>query len=302
MQPSYSDSPRVRLSSRDFQLLRELVWKRFGLFVPDSRRRRFAALVFDRLNHLRMPEPIDYYHYLLWNEGRDQEITRLAEFLANHETYFLREPAQLVALFTELAPAFARRLREESRSLRVLSLGCSSGEEPYSMAMLERFYRAEHLAPSLEIHGADLCRGVLSVAAKGIYGASSFRKIEGSRAGLHSPSPISVQGLKRKYFDPLPHDHYKLRDSLRRVVRFHAVNILSGPEMYLMGRYDVIFCRNVFIYFEESMLLQALRNIYTSLHAGGYLFLGQSESLLGREQGFEPVPLQNTLAYRKVER
>lgn len=271
----------------EFRLLSALLREKIGLHFPEQKRESVAAKVLRRVAALGLGSTRLYYRALLEEPSPQEELGKLSELLANHETYFFREPTQLEAFLGHAAPALAQAARAEGRSLRVLSLGCSSGEEPYSFSILEKERRTQDLDVKLEIHGADLCRGVLERARQGVYTASAFRTAD-------------PEWLER-YFHILPQGGYRLREPIRRTVAFHKANLLDLSEMSQLGLFDAIFCRNVFIYFEDSAVQRALAHIGRCLIPGGLLLLGQAESLLGRSARFEPVSLGGTsYAYRSA--
>jgi chemotaxis protein methyltransferase CheR len=296
-----SEGANTRLSAEEFRLLSSLICERTGLHFAEPKRESFAAKIGRRMAALSIDSPRDYYQRLALGGDRSaQELVQLAEILANHETFFFREASQLEAFLSVCSPALVAAARAERRAVRVLSLGCSSGEEPYTLAILEREQRVQGLDVRFEILGADLCSGVLERAGAGVYGPGSFRRL-----GLDGAVPGSGsthQEYFERYFDAVSERRFRLKELVRRSVSFHQANMLSAEDLEKLGQFDAVLCRNVFIYFEESALVRALRNIRAVLRPDGVLLLGHSESLLGLSERFEPLWLGGGMAYKPVAR
>jgi chemotaxis protein methyltransferase CheR len=237
-------------------------------------RERLAALGLGSFN--------EYYQLLRYDERGRAELEEALDLVTINETYFLREAYQLRAFKDEVLPAL-RGVPQGRERLSIWSAGCSTGEEVYSIAMLTR---ESGLYPgrSVRIFGSDISRRVLAHARRGVYGKASFRAM-----------PIE---LRRRYF--LEHDDgAHVVDDLRSVSQFGHLNLLDTPRSSIVGRVDVIFCRNVLIYFDDAARRRVIEMFYDRLLPGGYLLLGHSESLLNVSTAFELVHLREDLVYRK---
>ncbi|MFL5318793.1 MAG: CheR family methyltransferase, partial [Myxococcaceae bacterium] len=196
-----------------------------------------------------------------------------------------REPQQLQAFSEELLPLLEQK-NARSRRLRIWSAGCSSGEEPYTIAMLAKESRRFE-GWDVEVYGTDISRRVLNIARRAEYGASSLRS-------------TSESNLAR-WFDEVPGGKVKVKEEIRRWVSFGHLNLFDENVARLVPRFDVIFCRNVMIYFDAAARKRALKLFHEKLSEGGYLLLGHSESLISLSADFELVHFKSDLVYRKPE-
>ena len=274
--------PRIELSYEEFRLLRELVHDQFGLAVADDRRDWFARRLAPRLAFHDLASFADYHRFLRFDPGRRAELEAAAESLTNNETYFFREPLQLRAFAEEVLPALAAE-RSAERRLRVWSAGCSTGEEAFTVAAL--LLRSGLFAGwQLDVFGTDLSRRALAVARGGTYGTFSFRTPEAE--------------VLRPCFRQVG-ERWVVGDELRAVVSFGHLNLLDERAAALVGTMDVVFCRNVLIYFDLPVRRRVVRTFHERLREGGWLLLGHSESLLHVSADFDLVQLRHDLVYRK---
>ncbi len=275
---------KIPLSAEEFRLLRDLVYDYCGIFFQDDVSYMLERRLNPRLRKLEMTSFIEYYRYLRFHPQRRLEIEEIVELLTTNETYFFRESYQLKAFAEEILPELIER-RGRQRRLRIWSAGCSSGEESYTIAMILR--EQPRLADwNLEVFGNDISRKMLQAARRGVYGKSSFRVIE----------PY----YRDKYFTPAD-DKLRIDKSLRSITSFGQLNLLDDEMLQLVGQVDVIFCRNVLIYFDQSARRRVAQTFYDKLRRRGYLLLGHSESLMNITTDFELVYLKNDMVYRKPE-
>ncbi len=274
---------KIPMSSEEFRLLRDLVYDYCGIFFQDDVSYLLERRLNSRLSELSLGSFIDYYRYLRFSSERRQELEEIVELLTTNETYFFREKYQLRALSDEILPELIERKAYE-RKLRIWSAGCSSGEEAYTIAMLLR--EREDLADwNLEVFGNDISRKMLQSARKGVYGRSSFRAIE----------PY----FKDKYFEPVEDGMYRVVDDIRKITSFGQLNLMDEEMLQLLGKVDVILCRNVLIYFDADARRKVVGTFFDKLDELGYLLLGHSESLINITTDFELLYLVNDMVYRK---
>jgi chemotaxis protein methyltransferase CheR len=273
--------PRPVLPEATFRLLREQFHGRFGLWFHDDLRFLLEARLGPRLALHGLRDFDAYQRFLRLDPRGPSELFDAAEVLTTNETYFYREPDQLRAFEREILPALEKE-RGGERRLRLLSAGCATGEEVYTLAALllgsKRFEGWQ-----LEVHGVDLSRRCLARALAGAYGEHAFRSAEG-------------QALRRWFH--LREGRWVVDDALRRLVHFGAANLLDG-EGLPPAPFDVIFCRNVMLYFDPAARRRALRHLHALLGEGGWLLLGHAESLLELSADFELVHLERELVFRK---
>jgi chemotaxis protein methyltransferase CheR len=270
------------MSAEEFRLLRDLVYEYCGIFFQDDVTYILERRLNPRLRQLEISTFNEYYRYLRFSSQRRQELEEIIELLTTNETYFFREEYQLKAFSEEILPELIERHKRDRR-LRIWSAGCSSGEEAYTIAMILKEERQLD-GWNVEVFGNDISRKVLQAARKGVYGRSSFRVLD----------PY----YRDKYF--VPHgDQMRVIDSLRSLVSFGQLNLLDREMLQLVGKVDIIFCRNVLIYFDQSARRQVVATFYEKLRGNGYLLLGHSESLMNITTVFELVYLKNDMVYRK---
>ncbi len=275
-------------SELEWKLVLDLLEERFGLVFDGVRREFLSSRLRPRVEALGLRALGEYHRYLLMHPRRDDELVQLRRIVTNNETYFFRERAQLDALSGEL---FARHLRRADRPFRVLSAGCSSGEEAYSLAIL--------LAQSAAAKGAF--RDAFVIDACDLNPA----RIETARLGHYEePSLRCCEPRDRqRYFAEVSTGRWDVRPRYRASVRFYEANLAArGAEWpaALSGPYDAIFCRNVLIYFSERGLERTVSCLLDRLGPGGHLFLGHAESLVHRRSDVVPVRVEDVIAYAKA--
>jgi chemotaxis protein methyltransferase CheR len=264
------------------KLLSDLIQERFGLSFAGVRRDILLARVRPRLKALRLPALLDYYHFLRCHPDRESEFDRLACQLTNNETYFFREPHHFNIIAKHVVPALGDALR--TRPLRVLSAGCSSGEEPYTLAIALFEAGLELRGISWEIDACDLNRDRIAKAREGVYEGNALR--------------VCDEAALRRYFEPQG-GRFRLRDRYRKSIRFFEANLAAPGGMIGFPPYDVILCRNLLIYFDDAGFDRAVGVFARALAPGGWLLLGHSESLIDRSDEFVPTWLEGAMIYRK---
>jgi chemotaxis protein methyltransferase CheR len=270
------------MSEEEFRLLRDLVHQHCGIWFRDETRYLLERRLAPRLEALGIRGFLAYHRFLRFDPGRAAELQAAIDLLTTNETYFYREPPQLDALAREILPRIARE-RAAERSLRILSAGCSTGEEPYTIAVLVKESRLFE-GWNVEIHGCDISTRCIEHARAGVYGEHSFRNAEAE--------PM------RRWFH-LRGGKWAVDDAIRRMVRFGRENLLDPRALALAPRLDVLVCRNVMIYFDVAARKQVLRTFHGKLRDGGWLLLGHAETLINLTADFEIVHLRNDLVYRK---
>ncbi|HEY4157481.1 MAG TPA: protein-glutamate O-methyltransferase CheR [Polyangiaceae bacterium] len=277
-----SGEPRARLSAEEFRLLRDLVYEYAGLSFEEEATFLFDRRLGERLEALSLPSFNAYYKYLRFNVRGPAEMEEVVERLTTKETYFFRQEYQLRSFSKELLPLLARR-NDDSRRLCIWSAGSSTGEEAYTLAILVR--ESGLFADwDVRIVGSDICKGCVTTARRGVYQSNSFR--------------TTPEGMRSRYFREAS-DGVHVSESVKQLCHFGQLNLLDSGRASMVGRVDVIFCRNVLIYFDLRSRRRVIDNLYERLLPGGYLLLGHSESLLNLSTAFELVHLREDLVYRK---
>jgi chemotaxis protein methyltransferase CheR len=274
--------PRPRLAPDEFRLLRDLVNAHAGLHFEDDALYMFDRRLGERVTALELSGFDQYYKYLRFDIRGHVELDEAVEALTTNETYFWRQEYQLRAFRDEVLP----RLHDANasrRRLAVWSAGCSTGEEAYTLAILAR-QSGLFQGWDLRIIGSDISKKSVATARRGVYRESAFR--------------ASPADFRRAYF--VEHeDGSHVVDDIKRLCHFGQLNLLDATRASIVGRVDVVFCRNVLIYFDVRSRRRVIDNLYDRLVPGGYLLLGHSESLLNVSTAFELVHLSEDLVYRK---
>ena len=276
------DDSRPEMTAEEFRLLRDLVYERCGISIRDDLKFVMERRLWPRLEVLGLPDFSAYHRHLRLDPRGAAELDFAIEALATNETYFFREKPQLQAFSDEILP----RLEEQNRAtrrLRIWSAGCSTGEEPYTIAILVK-ESGRFEGWDVQVLGTDISRRVLASARRAEYGPSSMRAMP--------------DGYLERYFEPTG-ARWKLKEEVRSLVTFGQLNLVELEQGQLVSRQDAVFCRNVLIYFDLPARRRALDLFHARLHEGGYLLLGHSESLINLSASFELVHLKTDLVYRK---
>jgi chemotaxis protein methyltransferase CheR len=279
---SHSSTAAVapRLSESELCEIRNLIEQRSAILFDDSRERFFSTRVREFLEEKGLANGTELMRLV---RGSSIEYEAFLERLLTQETSFFRYPAVYEALEKKILPEFQeRKFWQNPRTLRIWSAGCSTGEEPYSIAitLCDSLKFAE--AWEIEILATDISRRALRHAERGAY----------SRRSLQDVSLRQVE----TYFAQAKQG-FQVRPRIRRMISFAQMN-LADPAAYV-GKLDCIFCMNVLMYFSEERRLSILRRFYESLEPGGYFLLGHSETLSKVPLKFEPLLLGDCRLYRK---
>lgn len=269
------------MDDRTYQKYATLIYAQSGINLGDNKKELVRARVAKRMHTLRLSNYQDYYEYVVRDPKKD-ELSYLLDAISTHVTSFFREKDH----FDFIASAVKEWLKAGQRTFRFWSAGCSSGEEPYSLAITILETLEGERFPDVKILATDISRQILNKARQGIYekqklinippahGGKYFRPLEGgSPAGDGSPAGTGL---------------VKVQDFVRNMVTFNYLN-LQGEEYPFRGPLDAIFCRNVMIYFDDQGRRRVIDRFRRLLKAEAYLLIGHSESLLGMAEGFRYI-------------
>jgi chemotaxis protein methyltransferase CheR len=301
----------ITLKPDEFRLLRDLFANRAGLQFGPELRFALERRLRERLMVLNLTSFAEYHHYLRFGMYAAAEWDEAIDLLTTNETYFFREERQLRAFRYELLPMLHQQSRGRRR-LAVWSAGCSTGEEAYTIAILlyqsQLFPRrramgapvgAEAARPDdpvqdplrgdgqgwdVRVFGSDISRRCVAAARHGVYGENSFR--------------ATPREIRSAYFREC-HEGWQIAEPIRQLCHFGQMNLLDEDKPRVLGNVDVVFCRNVLIYFDARGRRTAIERLYERLNPGGVLLLGHSESLLNVSTAFELLHLKDDLVYRK---
>jgi len=237
--------------------------------------------------------PQDYYQMLRYGgNGAAQELQALVESLTTNETYFFREYPQLQSFADVILPEVLERKRRLSDYvIRIWSAGCSTGEEPYTLAIILHEVIEDFSRWQIHITATDINRAALETAEGALYGERALKDVPTAYRQqyfqLERPSPYAADRL------------YRLQPTIGRMVRFRQANLMDQAAARTLGGQDFIFCRNVLIYFDETSTRHVVASFYDALRPGGYIFLGHSESVGRITSAFQMVRRGDTLVYMK---
>lgn len=280
-------SPDIEMSPEEFRLLRDFVYQHCGLHFTEDSKYLLEKRLGKRLQELNLKTFKDYYYFLRYNPNKEQELSEVVDQLTTNETYFYREDFQLRAFIEEILPEIRQRKEAEGKKhLRIWSAGCSSGEEPYTIATL---LLGQPWIDSwrVEIVGTDISQRVLQIARQGVYGEASFRNTD----------PLQ----RDRFFTTTEDGKSRVRDEVKSLVSISHLNLFDSARIALLGRMDVIFCRNVIIYFDRPGKKKVIESFFQRLVPGGYLLLGHSESLVNLSTSFQLRHFKNDMVYQKPE-
>lgn len=271
----------TELDDTSFKRFRDIIYEESGIKLNESKRALMQSRLMKRLRELGMDGYRDYYDYLMDNY-RD-EIVNLINAITTNKTDFFRESKHFDYMTGELLPEFVKSGKNE---LKIWSAGCSTGEEPYSIAITAHRFFENRKAPEIRILATDIDTQVLNRGRAGIYKADDIFEV------------VDIPTAKR-YFQKGTAENegfLRVKEFIRRMVFFRRLNLLDA-SFPMKGKFDIIFCRNVIIYFDRESQKRLFANFHRHLADDGYLFVGHSETLTGITDRF--VFIRNTI-YKKV--
>jgi chemotaxis protein methyltransferase CheR len=277
------DHSRSKLTDAEFRLFADFLRGRCGLNFDEDTRYLVEKRLARRIQEADYGSFTSYFYQLRNGPNAEAELSEIVDILTTNETYFFRERSQLSALVEEVIPEMLSRQVVSRRPISIWSAGCSSGEEPFSVAIMGL---EAGLVPGRDfrVYASDISRAVLSRARRGVYREASFRETDATTRERYF---AQKDGLAR------------ISDSVKRHVDFAHTNLLDDSKVALLGPMDVILCRNVIIYFDLATKKRVIRTFYDKLQPGGYLLLGHSESLINVTADFELKHLSRDLVYRR---
>ena len=267
------------LQDATFKQLRDLIYDKSGIFIPDSKKYLIEKRIGPRVEERNLASFDDYLTFIKYTPN-SEEIAKLFDAITTNETYFFREPQHFDVLLDSIIPAVTEK--KITKDIRIWSAACSSGEEPYTLSLLMAEKKSNVRA---EILASDLSNEMLETARKAVYGSYALRNVP----------PNYLQ----KYFRPNGWTH-ELNGPIRNMVRFMNLNLIEDRKMKSIRDLDVIFCRNVLIYFDEKAKQKVVANLYDCLRPGGFLFIGASESLHSITRAFKPMTYNKVIVYQKA--
>lgn len=276
----------IKITNDEFIILRDFLYDQCGIFVGENRKYLMENRLNTRLRELGLHSFSEYHNYLRYDKNKKAELNELFINMTTNETSFFRNNVQL-DIFRDkvLAKLIQEQRAKGEKKINIWSAGCSSGEEPYTIAIiLLDLLKAEINDWNIKITANDLSLAMLNIARKGVY----------SEYALRTTPPEMIE----KYFTK-EGKMYKICPAAQKLVQFGQINLAKSDELARVDRSHIVFCRNVIIYFDDAMKKHVINAFYDNLLPGGYLLIGHSESLHNISRTFKPEHHPGAIIYRK---
>ena len=272
--------PIHELSMETYERFRTLIYRETGISMGDNKRILVSNRLRKRLVALGITSYEDYYNYLIKKGYESNEIIKFIDAVSTNETYFYRGDNQFQALEEIILP----NLFSKRKKISIWSAGCSTGEEPYTIQMvLSKASNSCNWKGYSEIYATDLSNEVIEKAKHAVYSGRTLNFLP--------------EEFKTKYFDKLNDDVYQVKETVRKKVIFNTHNLLKQPPP--SSHFDIVFCRNVMIYFNRETQKYLVDNVFAKvLSQDGYLFIGHSESLIGKSENFQYAHIMRSPIYK----
>lgn len=276
----------VKISDDEFVQLRDFIYDKSGIYVDAKRKYLFESRFSKRLTELGLSSFADYIKYLKYDLNKKKELNVLFELVTTNETSFWRDTKQLDAFRDNVLKEKLDEQRKAGKlELNIWSAGCSSGEEPYTLSiMLHELLRMELARWRITITAVDLSPAMIARAQKGVYGEYAFK--------------TTPDAIKSRYFTEVD-GGWQIKPTVAKLVKFKQMNLNDRLAVKQIPRSQIVFCRNVIIYFDIDMKKRVISSFYDNLLPGGYLMVGHSESLHKVSSTFKPIFHPGTIAYQK---
>lgn len=281
----FSTKPAL-MSGALFETIRKYIYENSGIYFQDNKKYFLESRLQRRMNFLGLKRFEEYFDMIRLGTAGAGERKYFFEAITINETFFFRNQPQLDVLASSILPEIiALKTAAGRNKVRIWSAASSSGEEAYSIAMIfQDLIKPRYPNMELEIVGTDINNAVIETAMSGIYRDYAIR----------NTPPYYL----KKYFTP-NNGAYELLPGIKKTANFKLMNLYDDTLMKTMFNFDVIFCANVLIYFDQASKTKVISNLYNSLNKGGYLFIGYSETLHGISKAFKLLSYPNTVGYKK---
>ena len=265
-----------KLSDRDYEFIRKLIYEETRINLGDRKRELVTARLGKRLRATNCPSLKDYCKGLKMNP-KSGELYHLIDAISTNHTFFFREINHFKFLNNHILHEFANGTMGPSKQLKVWSCACSTGEEPYSVAITLSEFFSNHKDKSWRLECSDISTRVLDFASKGIYEKDKITQV-----------PPDWQ---KRYFqkgEKSMEGYFRVHPNLRKMVNFQRLNLFSSSYPWTQ-KFNIIFCRNVMIYFDRETQEDLVGRLSRHLEPGGYLMIGHAESLAGVKHPYETI-------------
>ncbi len=277
---------KIEMSPKEYELYRTFFENEFGLALKHHSREQLEKLLEPHIVRLDIKSFTEYFSLISKKSSAKKEIVRTMTSIMNNESYFLREKAQFTVFLELLKKMKKEKLMRSDHSIKILSAGSAAGQEPYSIALCIHSSGTPLSNWDITVYGMDINPEQIERAKKGIYEAYALRGLEKHVMG--------------RYFHPLKKGFFQLRPEIMKHVRFVRGNVMDPKNFQGRRELDIIFCRNVLIYMSNRAVNRVISNFWEALSSSGYLFIGQSESLMRHHMLFEPIKYPEVTVYQKM--
>ncbi len=264
----------IKITQKEFELFRDYIYNEVGIALAPHKITLVQGRLSKRLRQLGLKSFREYYDHML-HDRTGEELFQLINAISTNVTTFFRESSQWEFLEENLPALLARK---KEKRLRIWSAACSSGEEPYSIMMFLRDHLRDFSQWDIRLLATDISKKVLKKAIEGVYEEKDVANMPKTFLSNHF-QPIEEAGRKR----------YAIKPELKRAVLFRMFNLVNDPFTIFKNRFDIIFCRNVMIYFDSETQRELVGNFHSVLADGGWLFVGHSESLTRNKEQFKLI-------------
>lgn len=284
---SQSSSNGTEMSDKTFENIRRFIYENTGIYFQDNKKYLLESRLLKRINFLNLDSYEEYLDMIKTSLLFNSEKRYLYDAITINETFFFRNQPQLDVLINTILPeVINNKALSNGRKIRIWSAASSSGEEAYSVAIsIVELLKPKYPSLDFEIVGTDISASVIDTAKKAIYKEYSVR---------NTPA-----FYLKKYFKQINENTFVLDPKIRDMVSFKVMNLYDEAAMKTMINFDVIFCANVLIYFNQDSKIKVVSRLYNSLNRNGYLFIGYSETLHNISKAFQIVSFPKTIAYKK---
>lgn len=276
----------AKITDEEFAQLSAFIYEKTGISIPDKRKYLLENRLGSRLKELGLNSFKEYYDFLRLDRNKTLEMDKLCEKVTTNETSFYRDIRQLNIFQNDILKEFIKAQEAAGRKeIFIWSAGCSSGEEPYTLAiMINEVLGMSVIGWNIRITANDLSPAMLAKAREGLYTEYALR--------------TTPKGIVAKYFDKEGED-YRIKSRVKKLINFGPINLSDAAALKRVPKSHIVFCRNVIIYFDDPMKQGVISAFYDNLVPGGYLFLGHSESIHKLSTAFKPVLKPGGMCYRK---
>ncbi|MEG2173124.1 MAG: protein-glutamate O-methyltransferase CheR [Desulfovibrionaceae bacterium] len=277
----------LKITDEEFIQLRDFIYQQCGIFIAENRKYLVENRLANRIKDLNLKSYSEYYNFLRFDGSKRLELNKLFEVVTTNETSFYRNPPQLQVFQDTVLKSVIDECRKAGRKkLRIWSAGCSTGEEPYTLAMiLHESLRQEITSWDIKITANDLSEAVLATARRGVYNEYALR--------------TTPRDIVSRYFTK-EDTQFKIDPKLKHIVSFGQINLSEKLQLTRIEKSQIVFCRNVIIYFDDEMKRKVINAFYDNLLPNGSLLIGHSESLHNISRAFKPEHHTGTIVYRKL--